>query len=459
MKSLFRIFAIGGIMAASFAASAQNTNTGYFLDNYTYRYQLNPAFGLDRSFFSVPGLGNLNIAMRGNLHVSSLLYNVDGRTALFTNPKISAREVLDNFADKNRLGVNVRENILSIGFKGFHGYNTISINARANVNAIIPKSFISLAKEGLQNKRYEIKDLAARAMGYAEVALNHSHDIKAVPGLRIGASVKVLVGVANADLYFNEAHLTLGEDDWIAQTNAEIYANVPKFQFEHSLNKEGQEYVSGANLDGNGGFKPNGFGLAFDAGASYQWKDLSFSFALLDMGFINFKDTQYATTDGTRTVNTDAFHFNADGDAQNSFSNEWDRLRDDLESLYQLTDKGNIGSHSASLGVTMNIGVDYALPVYRKLHFGLLSSTRFQGKYTWTEARLSANINPVKQFSAGINVVTGTYGLGFGWMLNYHATGFNIFLGMDQMPGKLAKQGVPLNSNAAFNFGINFPLK
>jgi hypothetical protein len=29
---------------------------------------------------------------------------------------------------------------------------------------------------------------------------------------------------------------------------------------------------------------------------------------------------------------------------------------------------------------------------------------------------------------------------------------------MDHTLGKLAKQGVPINSNAQFSFGINFPL-
>lgn len=156
-------------------------------------------------------------------------------------------------------------------------------------------------------------------------------------------------------------------------------------------------------------------------------------------------------------MNTDAYTFNADDDATNSFSSEWKRLRDDLGNLYQLNDKGNIGSRTVGLGATLNVGVDYALPVYRKLHFGFLSSTRFQGKYTWTEARLSANVAPVKCFSADVNVAAGTYGASMGWVLSFHHTGFNLFLGMDHMLGKLAKQGVPLSSNASVNFGMNFP--
>jgi len=458
MKSIIRTMTFGGLMAAALGISAQNTNSGYFLDGYTYRYQMNPAFGGDKNFVSMPALGNLNIAVNGNLSLSNIIYDLNGNTVLFTNPGISTAEALGKFHDKNIIGSNIKVNVLSAGFKAFGGFNTVSINARANVNAIVPKTFFELAKEGVSNRTYDISDLSAKATGYAEIAFNHSRDIKPVPGLRVGAAFKVLIGMANLDARFNEADLTLGTDSWTARTNADVYANFGKLQFEHDVNKQGREYVSGVNFDGDGSIGPNGFGLAFDLGATYKWrKDFTFSLALLDLGWVSFSDTKYATTDGTQTVDTDAYTFNADGDASNSFSNEWKRLRDNFGNLYQLNDKGIVGSRSVALGATLNIGVDYALPVYRKLHFGLLSSTRIQGKYTWTEARLSANIAPVKCFSADVNVAAGTFGASMGWLLSFHHTGFNFFLGMDHMLGKLAKQGVPMNSNASLNLGINFP--
>lgn len=457
MKKIFRTLVLGGMMATVMGAAAQSTTSGYFLDNYTYRYQMNPAFANDRNFVSMPGLGNLNVALRGNLHLSSVIYNLNGKTVLFTNPGISVEEVMNNFKEKNRIGANIKENILSGGWKAWGGYNTVSINAVVGVNAIVPKSFISLAKEGISNRTYDIENLTASARGYAELAFGHSRDIKQVPGLRAGAAVKFLIGIANVDARFNEAHLTLGEDAWTAETNADVYANIGGFQYEHKTNKDGREYVSGMNLDGDGSVGPNGFGMAFDLGASYEWRDFKFSAAALDLGWISYGKTRYASTNGTRTVNTDAYHFNADDDAENSFSNEWKRLRDNLEDLYQLTDNGDAGSRTYGLAATLNFGVDYTLPYYRKLHFGLLSSTRIQGRYSWSELRVSANVNPVKCFSADANVAFGSFGTSFGWLLNYHNTGFSLFLGMDHTLGKVSKQWVPLSSNASVNFGINFP--
>ena len=39
--------------------------------------------------------------------------------------------------------------------------------------------------------------------------------------------------------------------------------------------------------------------------------------------------------------------------------------------------------------------------------------------------------------------------------MNVHTPGFSFFLGMDHTLGKLAKQGVPLNSNGSVNLGLS----
>lgn len=445
-----------GIMSCAMGASAQTTYSGYFLDNYDYRFQMNPAFGNDNSFVSFPGLGNLNIHMRGNLHVNDVIYSLNGKTVLFTNPGISEKEAMSKFGDKNRLGTNEKIDILSVGFKAFGGYNAVSLGVVANAEMSVPGAFFSLAKEGITNKTYDIENMFGNANAYAQLALNHSRDIKQVPGLRVGATLKVLVGAGNIDFQFNKAKLRLGEDKWIAQTNADIYASIGGFRYEMDRSKQtGKEYVSGGNLDD--GFKPQGFGLGLDLGAEYKWNDFNFSAAVLDLGFISWGATQWASTNGTREIDTSAYIFNADDNAENSFDNEFDRLKDNLAELYQLDNNGELSSRTRALAATINLGASYELPVYRKLRFGLMNSTRINGRYSWTQFRLSANVAPVKFLSADVNLVAGTYGVGFGWLLNIHPKGFNLFLGMDQTIGKLAKQGVPLNSNASVNLGINFP--
>lgn len=447
----------GALLCAAAPAAAQTTYSGYFLDNYTYRYQMNPAFGNEKGFVSFPVLGDINLAMRGNLNLSDVLYNLDGKTVLFTNPGISVDEAMSKFNDgANRLGANIKLDIMSVGFKAFKGYNTVSLSANVNANASLPGSFFALAKEGIENRTYDIKDLFANANAYATVALNHSHEIKQVPGLRVGGTLKFYIGAGNVDFQFDRAELTLGRDSWTALTNANIYASLTGFRYDTKRNDNtGRDYVSGGNLDD--GFGLNGFGMGLDLGAEYKWRDFRFSLSVLDLGFMRWGKTAWASTNGDKTVDTDSYIFNADSDAPNSFEKEWDRLTDDLSGLYQLDDNGTLNSRTRTLGATINWGVDYALPYYRKLHFGLVNSTRINGPYTWTQFRLSANVAPVKWLSADVNMVAGTYGVGFGWLLNIHTTGFNFFAGMDHTIGRLSKQMIPLKSNADFNLGINFP--
>lgn len=172
---------------------------------------------------------------------------------------------------------------------------------------------------------------------------------------------------------------------------------------------------------------------------------------------MSWSDTQLATTNGDKTFDSDLYTFNADDSAPNSFENEWDRMKDSLEALYQLDNMGTTGGRTTSLYTTINLGAEYTFPLYRNLTFGLLNTTRIAGKWTTTDFRLSANVAPCKVFSAGINMAAGTNGMAFGWIANLHTPGFNLFVGMDRTLGRLAKQGVPLTSNASVSFGINFP--
>ena len=444
----------------SASISMAQSRSGYFLDNYTYGYQLNPAFGGDRNFISLPALGNFNAGVSGTLHLSNLLYNVNGRTTTFMNPAVSASEFLDGINENNRLGTNLKVGILSTGFRGFGGFNTLSINFNSTVNTRIPKAFFSLAKEGISNRTYEITNLGIHADAYAEIALGHSRNIN--KQWRVGAAVKFLVGAGNIDAQFDRAELTLGRNSWSAITNATVRANFKGLTYKTDVNdKTGNTYVNGAEFDSEQ-LNIGGLGFAIDLGAQYTLnKDWSFSAAITDLGFINWSNDMVASTNGDKYFDTDRYIFNTSSDADNSFKDEMKRLRDDLSALYELDNMGDQGPRTRMIAATVSLGAEYSLPVYRKLSFGLLNTTRLQGEYTWTEFRLSANFAPAKLFALSANAAYGTYGLGFGAIVNFKAPGFNLLLGMDQIITKFAKNGdslcVPLSSNASLSLGINFP--
>lgn len=458
MKTYIKSIIVAAAAATAMGAAAQNLESGYFVENYTYRYQLNPAFGLDRNFVSMPALGNLNFGLNGSLGVSDVLYVADGRTVTFMNPKVPVSKVLSNIGNSNTFSLDLRETLLAGGFKAWGGYNAITIDARAGLDLRIPGSAFRMLKEGVSNKEYEIANLKAHADAYLTVALNHSRQIN--KEWRVGAALKLQFGAGNADVDLRKAHLNLGENEWTVTSDGDIHVNAKGFKYKTDVNEDtGHRYVNGADYKDPG---MSGFGLAFDLGAVYSPKslpvlsDFEFSAAILDLGFISWTNDMLASTNGEQRFTTDDYIFNVDNDAPNSFKHEFDNMKDDISKIYELDDMGDMGGRSRMMGLTFNIGVKYSLPVYRALSFGLLNTTRVQSNFNWTDFRLSANIAPCKVFDAGINLSAGTFGVGMGWLLNLHCPGFNLFAGMDHLPLKYAKQGVPLSSNASMNFGINF---
>ena len=459
MKNYRSFLAVAALGMAS-AASAQNLNSGYFTEGYLYRHDLNPAFANEQNYIAMPALGNFNVGINSNLGVNDVLFNVNGRTALFLNPNVSASEFLSGINDKNKINENLKIQILGAGFKGSGGYNTIEINDRQSLGVQVPGSILRLAKDGVQNQTYDISDLHPSAVGYAELALGHSRQIN--ENLRVGAKLKVLLGIANVDAEVTKGQITLGEDSWTGVTNAKLQASIKDLKFEMEEKERGAEgeetthrYVSGID-DSSWGI--NGFGLAVDLGAEYKLDDnWKFSAAILDLGYIGWNTNFVASTNGDKQVSTGDYKFNLDDDEAHSFENEMDRLTEGLAALYELDDNGDAGSRSKALAATMNLGVEYTPDFYNKMSFGLMNSTRFAGKYSYTDFRLSANVAPCKIFSASANFSVNTYGTSMGWLLNLHPTGFNLFLGMDHTLGKIAKQGVPLSGRGSVSLGINFP--
>ncbi len=306
LKKYIAAFAAAAICAGT---AAQNTNSGYFVDDYAYRFQMNPAIDNSKNFIAIPVLGNVNVGIHGDLHVRDVIYNVNGRTTTFLNPAISAEEVMKNIGDKNSVGADIKIPILAAGFKSLGGYSTISINARASVGAQLPGQLFSLLKEGVSNNSYDLSNTRAFGTAYAEIALGHSH--KVGKNLRIGGALKFLVGAGNIDANFRNATLELGVDDWRITTDAELNSSVKNLTYKTKVNKHtGHRYVDGMDLDK---FGMNGFGMAVDLGATYDVaRDWQLSLAVLDLGFISWKENHLATTNGLKTFNTDRYTFNAD---------------------------------------------------------------------------------------------------------------------------------------------------
>ena len=421
---------------------------------------MNPAYGNNQDYVSIPALGNINVRTQGNFGYDAIIKNnpnpYGNKTmTTFLNPYIDASTALEDFASgNNRVIGNVGITILSAGFKAWGGYNTIEINSKTSFGVSLPYELFEFAKN-TGNKNYDIGDINAGALSYVEIAFGHSRQL--TDQLRAGAKLKVLLGVGRADVKMEDVKAQLTDaNQWLISANAQADVSLKGFTYKQKDKEYKQKpgtykYVNDVDVDGAG---VGGFGLGIDLGATYKLNDdWNFSAALLDLGFISWSNDMQARNMSKEFV-FDGFH-DVDVTRHGGMRDASDKYSDQLAEFANLQDQGDQGGRTTGIGTTLNVGAEYTLPMYRQLSFGLLSSTRFQGEYSWTEARLSANWEPLNWLDGGMSLGVGSFGASAGWLVNIHPKGFNFFIGMDHILGKQSKEFIPLSSKASINLGMN----
>lgn len=449
------------------SAGAQNLNSAYFLEGYTYGHELNPAKKYDhKGYFSFPLMGNLNLGTRGNLALQDILYKNPNGSGLVTylHPSISAEKAMDAFSRRNKILSDVRLTLASVGFSTRQAYHTISLTMRSNAGINIPYDFFDITKN-LQNKNYDFSSLGATTKAWMELGYGQSRQIN--EEWRVGAKAKWLVGLGRVNVKADNLSLRLAdENQWTANAKATVEISAPGITWGETktvTDPSGRTYeeIDFDKMDA-GNVKPHGMGLALDLGAEWDMDrlvpGLKTSASLLDFGFISWGKTLVARNAGEPFVFNGFQNVQVSGGPGTPIDDQYDNLADDFERLYRLEAAPTRSAKTTMLGATLNLAAEYQLPAYDRLRFGLLSTTRIQGRYSWHEERLSATISPCRAFEASASLGLGTTGATFGWVVNIHPKGFNLFLGMDRMLGKLSKQGIPLRSNADFTLGINFPI-
>ncbi len=465
MRLIARTYVIAAAMVGLCAsASAQSLRSAYFSEAAGVRHTMNPALADSADYVAVPLVGNVNMAMHGNFGYEDLVrpnpaygHGSDKRMATFLHPQITAADALDGFATgKNRLGLEADITLLAAGFKAFGGYNTVELRSRTAMNTAIPYEFFAFAKN-TGNRRYDIGDIDMQAQSYAELAFGHSRRIN--DRLRLGAKVKLLFGIVRADIQMRNMTADLSADDkWVITGEAQADVSMKGFKYvskREAYREEERGYyrcVNDAEVDGAG---LGGFGLAADLGAEYRINsDGTLSAALLDLGFISWNDNARAVN-AEQSFVFEGFHdISVASDRGEKIEDKADRYADQLADFANLRDVGR-GSRTTGLAATVNVGCEYTLPVYRKITFGALSSTRINGPYTWTECRLSANWKPLTWLDGGISLAANSFATSCGWIINIHPAHYNFFIGMDHILGKTSAEGIPLSSNASLAIGMN----
>lgn len=462
MKKILYIIAIAVLSAGTYlTAYAQQSNlrTAYFLDGYTYRYKFNPSFAPERGFVSIPALGNIGIGAESNLGLSNFYFPTgNGNLTSFLDDAVSDETFMSGIKKRNLLNVNSNVNLLAFGFRTGEAFHTVDLSLKVNGRANLPESLFHFAKVGTAggNTSWVVNDLGLRADSYAEIAYGFSRPVG--ENLRVGGRAKFLMGISRAEVMIDQLNLAVSREKWEAKAvgHGEVsgpisVGTVPGSNLVDYDNivfpDEFSDIISGINS----------FGLALDLGATYEFMDyFTASLSLLDVGFMSWNNTTSAVTasepwmfDGFGTIKTDG---------TTDFGSELSDFGDDLMNMVQMEKTADGQKKAKGLSATLHAGLEARMPFYQRLAFGLLATHRFDGPFSWTEARLSANLAPINSISLAASYAASTYGNSLGAVLNFHFPGLNLYVGTDSfLPfTNMATNYIPVSDlNTTLSLGLN----
>ena len=286
MKKL--LFTLAILFAAAIGLSAQNFRTGYFLDGYMYKYQLNPAFQGERGFLALPVIGGTSVGVEAKISGAALAYpSVDGSSvSWFTDSEVSMDEVMSKIDKFNPVNESFDMNLFAIGFRAKNTYHTLDFSVRGQANEYIPGDAFRLAKDlaaGTEkNNTYNLSNWSANINTFIQAAYGFSVKIKDVAS--IGFRAKFLLGAESVYSDLSDLHLDMGEDTYTINATGKIVAS-PYFN-DMIVNNA----VSSPTEIIEPIMSTPSIGAALDFGFSVDFlKHFTFSGSVLDLGFISWK--------------------------------------------------------------------------------------------------------------------------------------------------------------------------
>ena len=368
-------------------ANAQFLRTSYFMEGTHYRMQLNPALAPTSGYFNIPAIGSLNVSASSNsLGTQDIIDIIDNSDGFYNNQKF-----MNRLSNDNRLNVNVNTDILSFGWYKGKNFWSVNVGARVDLGAQIPKSMFSF-----------LHDIDQDGFSW-----NNSK-------LTVGGRVKVLLGLARAEMNINQFDLNLdvpnpqytnyadyesrGElspSDWYgAHYDYSANGNVITTLKGGGMTFDNNGMIDNFDLDaGDLGIAGSGFGI--DLGASYKvWDNLTVSASILDLGFLKWKEseTTVATVSGEAHETIDASNYDRyiGGDFLS-----FERFDFEEGSPEKVKTKTRLYS-------TLLLAGEYGL-LNNKLSVGAMYTARFAEPKTLNELTFLATFRPKNWLNAAIS--------------------------------------------------------
>ena len=471
MKKIVKHIMVLILMAVtSVSVQAQEVSTTNMLEMAPYRHYINPAFEpITDGYFYIPALSHLQLyAGNNSLSMSSLIINQGGKTMWTLNPESNVN-LLDEFRPNTLIRAQVQAPILGFGTrlkKG--GFLHINIDANVDAGVGLPRDLFRFALSGMTdlsgNNAFDLKGLGVNAQAYLSLSVGYSKQVN--DHWTWGLNVKVLDGIAHANMKQNELALNASPEAWSLQGTGNVSLAGPfeSYPSEFSVDAISNWYES-TPIDFTNYKKlltPSGIGLAADLGFSYKpIKYLKISVALTDIGAIRWLKgctmgyNVNGTFDGVGTINYSDY---VDENGNFNGSMLGDTLLGRLETVYKtaLSSNGeaNNKGYFSPLTMKLNAGVD-AYFANGIIGLGLYSKTMLYNSKFYEELTVGAAVRPASWFNFAVSYsILNGRGDNLGAALGLRLGPLAITLAADYVPMTYAK--TPINDK---NYPIPYKMQ
>lgn len=441
--------------------AGQALRGSYFFDGSVQRNELNPAFSPRGNYFSLPVLGMTGIGVNSNLGISTFLYPKNGQTYTYLNKNVTLDEFNRNLPNSPYMSMDFDMDILNFGFyTSKDAFWNVDLSIRGDFYSDLPRDLLIFPKKGmgLMEEKYSFNNFSIYTSEFLQLAIGHSRDLSdIVPGLKVGAKVKLYLGFNHIKMQINNADIYMSHEEWRVKTDATATLCTSIIGLELG------EQITDTKLK-MGTFAPAGIGAGVDLGAEYTLDldipvldELRFSFAAIDLGGIGYgaqKVSKYKT-------GGEAIYTGFDGMSLTDFDME-ENVEEIMSEFLDLANlKKDVGGLSYTAGVRSKFHLGVEAPILNNLmSFGVLYSAVTGYGHTENEITLAYNLKPGKWFKLGVNYSAIRTGSCLGWLIEFTPkTGVDFFLGSDYTFLQVTPQFLPIKQFCVdFRFGLSFML-
>ncbi len=432
-----------------YGGAAAQIKTAYFMEGSYFRTDMNPALAPTRGYIQTPLFGGIGLSMNNNfLSVDNFLYKRDGKVVSFLNGGVPIDDFLKKLPNTGKFEFDMQMTLLGFGGHTKKMFWNAGINLRANTELAMKKDMFRLLKT-VGSGHYDMSGTSMAAQSYVEAYVGFAIPVKNF--ITIGFRVKGLLGAMNAKGDITNMYLDVTDEAVRAELAGNIRGNCPAFRSDYAIGSEFNfdDLVHDNAKDILKNIKSGGF--AVDLGAEVRLLDerLKVSGAITDLGFICWGKNSTVNADMKGFFNYEGVDFDSgDAIADNDFN----------ATMTQST-----GKYASRLNCSLNLGVEYNI-LNNHIAFGLLSHSKFCQTFSYTELTASVNFRLGHWFTTTLSHTFLNYNkLGiFGFAINAHPAGLNLFLGVDYIGLSYAKMdnvSVPKTMKSLnMYFGLGFNL-